>query len=283
MARIGLAVILAVGFILVANPSEAQKPENRPRLGILSVTPLPSEPGWQQRAPFWRAMNELGWIEGQNILVERRFASWEVDRLTTLATELLQLKVDVILTTSGAEAIVAKRMTTTVPIVMVTSLDAVEQGLVVSLARPGGNVTGLTSMTSELSRKRLELLREMAPNVSRVAVLQCKGLGLTPQGLEGTLAAASVLGIHTQLLEVREADDYEIAFATAIRQRADGMVVLSCFFTGLIIIESLLWLRNTACRPYTEGGSRWSQVGSCPMARASLRCIDGRPSMWTRS
>jgi ABC-type uncharacterized transport system substrate-binding protein len=224
MRFIGLAVILIVGLTLAPRAAEAQ------RIGILSAYFPPSEPGWEQRSPFWLGMNELGWIEGQNIGVERRWAGLRLDRLPALAAELVQLKVDVILTTAGGEAIAARTATKTVPIVMATSLDAVEQGLVASLARPGGNVTGLTSMTSELSRKRLELLTEAATKISRIAVLQCKGLGRTPQGWEGTLAAARTLGIHTQLFEAREADDYEIAFAAAIRERAGAMVVLGCYF-----------------------------------------------------
>jgi len=226
MRLVGLAVILAICLVLAPLAAEAQ------RLGILSAYSPPSEPGWAQRSPFWLGMHELGWIEGQNIVVERRWAELRLDRLPALAAELVQLKVDVILTIGAGEAIAARTVTKTVPIVMTTSLDAVEQGLVASLARPGGNVTGLTSMTSELSRKRLELLAEAATKISRIAVLRCKGLGRTPQGWEGTLAAASALGIHTQLLEVREADDYEIAFAEAIRERAGAMVVLGCYFNN---------------------------------------------------
>jgi putative ABC transport system substrate-binding protein len=223
-------VIILVGLLTAPIAGQAQKRVKQPRIGILSASSPPSEPGRQQLKPFWQAMHELGWIEGQNIVVERRWAESRLDRLPDLADELVQLKVDLILAMAGGETNAAKTATKTIPIVMATSLDAVEQGFVATLARPGGNVTGLTSMTTELSRKRLELLKEAAPKISRVAVLQCKGFGLMPQGLEGTLAAASALGLQPHLLEVREPDDYEIAFAAAIRHRAEAMVVFACYF-----------------------------------------------------
>jgi putative tryptophan/tyrosine transport system substrate-binding protein len=232
MRLIGLAVILTVTLTLGPLAVEAQKTVKHPRIGILSASSPPSEPGWPpQRSPFWQAMRELGWIEGQSIMVERRWAEQRPDRLPALAAELVQLKVDLILVTGGGETLAAKRATKTIPIVMLTSLDAVEQGYVASLARPGANVTGVTSMTSELSRKRLELLTEAAPKISRIAILQCKGIRVA-QGLEGTLAAATTLGVHPQLLEVREADDYETAFVAAIRARAGAIVVFDCYFNA---------------------------------------------------
>jgi putative ABC transport system substrate-binding protein len=210
--------------------AEAQQRGKIPTIGVLSASSPTSGTDAEQRPTFWRAMRELGWIEGQNVLTEYRWAEFRLDRLPALATELVQLKVDLILAPGGGETMAAKTATKTIPIVMATSLDAVEQELVASLARPGGNVTGLTSMTSELSRKRLELLTEAVPKISRIAVLQCKGFGRTPQGLEGSRAAASALGVQLQLLEAREADDYDIAFAAAIRERAGAMVVLGCYF-----------------------------------------------------
>jgi ABC-type uncharacterized transport system substrate-binding protein len=171
MRLIGLAVVLALGLALGPLAVEAQKTVKHPRIGILSASSPPSEPGWQpQRSPFWQAMRELGWIEGQNIMVERRWAEQRPDRLPALAAELVQVKVDLILVTGGGETLAAKRATKTIPIVMLTSLDAVEQGYAASLARPGANVTGVTSMTSELSRKRLELLTEAAPKISPCSV-----------------------------------------------------------------------------------------------------------------
>jgi len=230
MRRIGLAVVLTIGLLATPVAVEAQTAPKLPRIGILSAF----SPDWWQR-PFLVALRELGWIEGQNIMIERRLAEGRLDRLPALATDLVRLNVDLILATGGAEIVAAKYATTTIPIVMAPSLDAVEQGFVASLARPGGNVTGATSMTSEISRKRLELLKETVPKIVRTAILQCKGLpGQQPlPGLIGTMAAARALGVSPQLLEAREADDFEAAFAAAIRERAEATVVLTCYFTAL--------------------------------------------------
>jgi ABC-type uncharacterized transport system substrate-binding protein len=221
----GLAATLAAPLA-----AQAQKAPRLPRIGTLSAY-SPSQLDWRQRAPFWVAMRELGWIEGQNFMVERRWAEGRLDRLPALAAELVQLKVDLILAGAGAEISAAKRATKTIPIVMASSLDAVEQGFIASLARPGENVTGVTSMTSELSRKRLDLLKETVPKIVRIAILQCKGLRLPD--LKGTLEAARTLGVSPQLLDVRETDDYDVAFAAAIRERAEATVVFTCYFNVL--------------------------------------------------
>jgi putative ABC transport system substrate-binding protein len=227
MRLIGLAVALILCPLLAPLAADAQKATKVPRIGTLSAFSAPGQPDWQQRSPFWAAMRELGWIEGQNIMMERRWAEWRLDRLPALAAELVELKVDVILANAGAEIIAAKNATKTIPIVMVSSLDAVEQGFVASLARPGENVTGVTSMTSELSRKRLDLLKEAAPKIVRVAILQCAGLPLP--GLTGTRAAARALRVSLHLLEVRAADEYDVAFAAATRERAEAIIVLTCY------------------------------------------------------
>ena len=261
MKKTGLALALILLFVAPL-VSVAQKPVKLARIGILSAYSPPSDPGGQQRAPFWQAMRELGWIEGENIMVERRWAELRLDRLPALATELVQLKVDLILATAGAETLAAKAATRTIPIVMLTSLDAVAQGLVASLARPGGNVTGVTSMTPELNRKRLELLTEAAPKVSRVAILQCKGLSAQAQGLGGMLAAASALRVHLQTLEVQAAADYETAFAAAIRERAGAMVVFGCYFNA-VNTQRIVALAAKHRLPaiYTPTGSRLETGG----------------------
>src|SRR5262245_61015485 len=227
MRRTGLLVALTVSLTLVPIAAETQKPPGLPRIGILSAFFPPSQPDWQQRSPFWGAMHELGWTEGQNFTVERRWAEGRLDRLPALATELVQLKVDLILANAGAEISAARRATKTIPIVMVSSLDAVEQGFITSLARPGGNVTGVTSITSELSRKRLDLLKETVPKIVRVAILHCRGPFLP--GLTATMATAHTLGISPQRLDVGEANDYDAAFAAAIRERAGAMIVSTCY------------------------------------------------------
>src|SRR5262245_50449160 len=226
MRRIGIAVFFIV-VLTAPIAAETQKAPSLPRIGILSAFFPPSQPDWQQRSPFWGAMRELGWTEGQNFTVERRWAEGRLDRLPALATELVQLKVDLILANAGAEISAARRATKTIPIVMVSSLDAVEQGFITSLARPGGNVTGVTSITSELSRKRLDLLKETVPKIVRVAILHCRGPSLP--GLTATMATAHTLGISPQRLDVGEANDYDAAFAAVISERAGAMIVFTCY------------------------------------------------------
>ena len=259
MRLIGPAVIFTASLLATPLATEAQKAVTLPRIGILSAFSPPAEPASPQRTPFWQAMRELGWIEGQNIVVERRWAELRLDRLPALATELVQLKVDLILTIAGAETIAAKTATKTIPIVMGSSLDAVEQGLVASLSRPGGNVTGVTSMTEELSGKRLEVLREAAPKVSRIAILKCKG-PLLGQGFGGMADTARALGVSLQFLDVREAEDYETTFAAAIRERAGAMIVLTCYF-NVVNTPRIAALATKHRLPAIASGMGWAESG----------------------
>ena len=150
--------------------AEAQQPKKVPRIGYLSPSGDPSTPRPPVEA-FRQGLRELGYIEGKNILVEYRYAEGKQDRIPSLVAELVQLKVDVLVVTSLPAIRAAKQATKTIPIVMVTTVDPVATGLVVSLARPGGNITGLTRLTRELSGKRLELLKEAVPRISHVGVL----------------------------------------------------------------------------------------------------------------
>ena len=150
--------------------AEAQQPEKIPRIGYLSGTGDPTNPEPQVEA-FRQGLRDLGYVEGKNILVEYRYAEGKPDRIPSLVAELVQLKVDVLVATAPPAIRAAKQATKTIPIVMVTTQDPVATGLVDSLARPGGNITGLTRLTRDLSGKRLELLKEVVPRISRVGVL----------------------------------------------------------------------------------------------------------------
>jgi putative ABC transport system substrate-binding protein len=169
MPLIGLAVILSLTLAPLA--AEAQPAARTPRIGVL----LPGAPATATRSPrmqaFYQSLREFGWVEGQNVVFERRYAEGQYDRLSALATELARLNVDVIVTASSPPAKAAKSATTSIPIVILDPGDPVATGLVTSLARPGGNVTGVSSITPELAAKRLEMLKEAAPKTSRVAVL----------------------------------------------------------------------------------------------------------------
>jgi putative ABC transport system substrate-binding protein len=171
---------------------------------------------------FREGLRELGWIENENIVIEYRWAGERPDRLPELAAELVRLKVDVIIgSTPGVRA--AKQATTSIPIIMCIADDAVKQGFVTNLARPGGNITGMTAMTSELAGKRVELLREATPRVSRIALLwNPPG---SPDYLTDTQTATHALGMTVQSVEVRTADDFESAFAAVLKGRAQALVV----------------------------------------------------------
>ena len=216
------SILVAVILLAVAVIAEAQQPKKVPRIGYLSAGDAASESTRSEAIRL--ALRELGYIEGQNIAIEYRYAEGKRDRAPELAAELVRLKVDIIVVTGGASWVrAAKNATKTIPIVMVGSgNDPVEAGLVESLARPGGNVTGLTLLSGELGGKRLELLKEAVPKVARVAVLYDPANPSAALEVKEVLpVAARALGLTIQPWEVRAADDFERVFA-AHKQAAPG-------------------------------------------------------------
>src|SRR5215475_7700950 len=181
LRTIGLLVILACGLGLFCTPlvATAQQPGKVYRIGFLSLLspPAPSQPDGQQQALlfqlFWQEMRKLGWMEGQNIVMEERWADMQFERMPALATELVERKVDLIVTAASLATVAAKQATSTIPIVMVNSLDAVQTGLVASLSHPGANVTGTTALGMDTWEKRLEVLKETVPGSAPIAVLWC--------------------------------------------------------------------------------------------------------------
>jgi len=219
--------LLATLILTSVHPAEAQQPKKVPRLGYLSS----SDPATESTRieAFRLALRELGYIEGQNIAIEYRYTQGKVDRAPELAAELVRLKVDIIVVAGGEPWIrAAKNATKTIPIVMLgLPLDPVEAGLVESLARPGGNVTGLTNLSRELGGKRLELLKEAVPKVARVAVLYEPAIPGSVLELKEILpVAARALRLTIQPWEVRDADGFERVFAALSKQRPDGLYVL---------------------------------------------------------
>ena len=213
-----VVILLAVGVI-----AEAQQPKKIPRIGYLSNLESATE---SARAEAIRqALRERGYIEGQNIAIEYRYAEGKPDRLPELAAELVRLKVDIIVVAGGSPMIqAAKNATKTIPIVMSGGSDPVEAGLVESLARPGGNVTGLTNLNRELGGKRLELFKEAVPKVARVAVLYDPAIPAQVLDVKEVLpVAARALKLTIQPWEVRGTDDFERVFAALNKQRPDGL------------------------------------------------------------
>jgi putative ABC transport system substrate-binding protein len=196
----------------------AQQPARIPRIGILAP---PSASFFSARVEAFRQrLRELGYVEGKNIVIEYRYAEGKLERLPDLAAELVRLKVDVIVTASNPAILAAKKASATIPIVFAAAADPVGSGLVSSLARPGGNITGLSLMTPDLDGKRLELLKEAFPKVARVAFLGAPG-DMRGNGME---AAAKALGLKLLSLEVRGLDDFDSAFARAKREGAQALI-----------------------------------------------------------
>jgi ABC-type uncharacterized transport system substrate-binding protein len=216
-----VVVLLAVGVI-----AEAQQPKKVPRIGYLSNSDPVTE---SARAEAVRlALRELGYVEGQNIATEYRYAEGKPDRYPELAAELVRLKVDIIVVSGGDIPIrAAKNATKTIPIVMVgQGLDPVEAGLIESLARPGGNVTGITNLGRELGGKRLELLKEAVPKLDRVAVLyESASPPNVLQVKEYLPPAAHALKLTIRPWEVRAADGFEKVFSALNKERPDGLYV----------------------------------------------------------
>jgi putative ABC transport system substrate-binding protein len=213
----------ATSFLATFSLADAQQPVKVPRIGNLSPGSSYASPN---REAFRQGLRDLGYVEGKNILIEYRYAEGKSDRLRGLAAELVRLKVDVIVTTGGQASRAAKATTTTIPIVFTLVSDPVGEGLVASLARPGGNLTGLSSVSQDLSGKRLELLKEAIPKVSRVAVLYDPNDPAKIAEFKEIEVNARPLGVQLQSLEVRSPDEFESAFKTAIRAKAAALLVL---------------------------------------------------------
>jgi ABC-type uncharacterized transport system substrate-binding protein len=217
-----LSILVVVVLVAVAVIGEAQQPKKVPRIGFLRGTDYPAA----YTAAFRQGLQELGYVEGQNITVEYREGQSNVERYFELATELVRLKVDLIVVAGGTQPVQAvKKATSTIPIVMTNVSDPIAAGLIASFARPGGNVTGLSSVSQDLTGKRLELLKETLPKVSRIAVLY-EPLPAKLAEFKDTETAAQSVGVHLQSLEVHSPDDFETALKAAAHKRSGAVLVL---------------------------------------------------------
>jgi putative ABC transport system substrate-binding protein len=219
-------ILLALGILLLALsfPADAQQTKKVPRIGFLA--PFSASSDSTRRDAFLQGLRDLGYVEGKNIAIEYRYTQGELDRLPALADELVRLKVDVIVTASISAVRAAKKATGTIPIVFASVGDAVDSGLVSSLARPGGNATGLTFLAPDLDGKRLELLKEAFPKVTRVAFLW-RVPAARGDLLKEAEPVAKTLGLRLQSLGVRGPDDFESAFKAAKSEGADALIVIS--------------------------------------------------------
>src|SRR5499433_2685159 len=219
-----LIVTLALGALAAPIISGAQPAARIPRIGVLH----PGAPATSSHfaAAFDQGLREHGYLEGQNIVVERRFGEAKPERISDLAAELVRLKVDVIVTSTDPGIAAVKQQTQTIPIVMANSTDPVGTGFVASLAHPGGNVTGLTNLSVDLSGKRLEILREVLPGLARVAFLWNPEARGTVLDFNESEKAASSLHLELQSIEVSSAADLDRAFSAVTSQHAQAMIIL---------------------------------------------------------
>jgi ABC-type uncharacterized transport system substrate-binding protein len=230
------AYALCTMLFALCSSAEAQQPKKVPRIGYLSLGS-----GFRVNdEAFRQGLHELGYVEGQNIVVEWRFVDGKAERYHDFAAEIVRLKVDAIVTASGDDPIIAAmNVTKTIPIIILTGSDPVARGFVASLTHPGGNVTGVSYMLHELNGKRLELLKEVVPKLIRVAVLGDRNHQNYDVQMKELEVAAPALRLQLQPVQLREADELENAFSVMARARAGALLVLSNpaigFFLGKVV------------------------------------------------
>ena len=252
------AIVGAVAISILPPPLavDAQQPAKVARVGVLLYSTPEADPNI---AAFRQGLRDLGYLEGQNLAMEYRFAEGKPERLPGLAADLVRLKPDVIFVLGGDVVRSAKQATETIPIVMAISTDPVEQGVVASFGRPGGNVTGVSFVADELAGKRLELLKEVAPRVSRVAFLWNPD-HLDPEFRE-TQRGARALGLQLLPIEVRRPADFDAAFQAATRGRAQALLVVSSILMSLQQ-QQIAGFAAKQRLPLIAGWGPWTQAGA---------------------
>jgi len=250
-------VALVVTLAMCGAVAQAQQPGKVPRIGFLALLASPD----QNEAAFIQGLRDLGYIDGQNIAIEYRRAAGKVDRLPALAQELVQLKVDLIVVRSTPVVQAAKNTTRTIPIVMTSVADAVGSGFVDSLARPGGNITGMTNIMPELAGKRLELLREVIPKLSHVTFLAYARDPAHKLFVKEAQQAAERFGMKFQPLVITAPEEIESAFSAMIRERAGALVVQPLFIRGLGQGQRIAELAVRNRLPTVSDGSGFPEAG----------------------
>jgi putative tryptophan/tyrosine transport system substrate-binding protein len=252
--------LLATLLLAHVQLAEAQQPKKVPRIGWLAF----GNPKADRQQTFFEGLRSLGWVEGKNITIERRYANGSYTLLPEIAAELVRLKVDVIVVRDSVAIGPAMRASNTIPIVMLVSGDPVADGRIISLARPGGNVTGLTNISPQLSGKRLELLKEVAPGASRVAVLG----PLTDSTWNHFRSAAQQLRVRLQELQVHKSEEFVSAFEAATKGGSNALIVLPSPITNSHRGEIV----NLAAKHRLPGMYGVNLVAaSCPMGRTLPR------------
>jgi len=272
-------VALVVTLAMCGAVALAQQPKKVPLIGYLSgVSPSAIS---DRTEAFRQGLRELGYVEGKNIVIEYRSAEGKLDRVPALAAELVRLKVDVIVTGGGEITRAAKEATVTIPIVMTQDSDPVANGFVASLARPGGNITGLSNLRPEITGKQLELLKEIIPKLSRVAVVGTSTIPAHARFLKQHESTAGALRLQLQFLDVLDPKDIETAFRAASKGRADGLFVLGGPVLNThrtqvldLAVESRLPAIYNVPEYVEAGGLVTYGVSSTDLFRRAATCVD---------
>ena len=270
---------LALGSILLALglPAQAQQPRKISRIGYLSSGD-PVSRGYRIEA-FRQGLKELGYTEGKNIIIEYRFAEARSDRLPELARELIGLKVDIIFAGGTPATEAAKNATRTLPIVT-SSDDPVGRGLVAGLPRPGGNITGLTNLAVQLVGKRLELLKEVIPGLSRVALLCNPSNPRSDLGMRETEVVAQSVGVQLHVAEVQDRDDLERAFAALKRERAEALITLRTPLIVNDLAKPIIHLADKSRLPAIYDDRIFPQLGGLMSYGVNLADLDRRAATY---
>ena len=274
---LGLSVIVFV-LVVAGAGAEAQQPTKDPRIGYLTGASLSANSA--RHEAFRQGLRELGYVEGKNIVIDWRSAEGKPDRLPALAADLVRLKVDIIVTGGSSPTRAAKEATTTIPIVMAQDGDPVGNRFVGSLARPGGNITGLSALAPELGGKRLELLKEIVPKLSRVAVL---GTSMNPgnaQELREVDLAAKAFGVKLQYLDVLSPNDIETAFRAATKGRAEAVLIIVAGAVASGRRTEIVELAVKNRLPAIYGNSLFVDAGGLITYSASITDLDRRAATY---
>jgi putative ABC transport system substrate-binding protein len=266
---------LSAMLLALCLTAQAQQPTKIPRIGYLNAFHQPT-----RVEIFRQGLRELGYMEGKNIAIELRSAEGKLDRLPALAADLVRLKVDIIVTGGSSPTRAAKEATTTIPIVMAQDGDPVGSGFAASLARPGGNITGLSALAPELNGKRLELLREIVPRLSRVAVLGTSTQPGNAQQLREVDLAAKAFGVKLQYLDVLGPNDIETSFRAATKGRAEAvlMIVAGAFASGRR--TEIVELAVKSRLPAIYGNSLFVDAGGLMTYSASITDLTRRAATY---
>jgi putative ABC transport system substrate-binding protein len=270
MRSVLAVLVVAIALNLAPLGAESQEPRRVARIGFLTSGGRAATTTQENLRNFVERLRELGWAEGANFVIEARYGDFQYDRLQALAEELVKIPVDVIFANAAPSATAAKRATTSIPIVFETLGDPVTIGLVSSLSKPGGNVTGISGLGPELSGKRLQILKEAVPGLARVLVLVNPRNVMTPPTVRESEKAAAVLGLKLQVVEVREPAQLESAFAAAGADRSTAAVVVPdpMLLSQALRIQALL-LKHRLPAIHNEAG--WLQHGGLMLFGSSLR------------